>query len=113
VLASTLLLLASVKKPAQADFTFNFTAIGDYAETNYTNANLSYIAHQSGASFNLGLGDFDYTHTAAAQWSSYVTNSLQGVPFENAGLSDYCFIQPTNCKFCGTSGSFSDSFTIA
>jgi predicted phosphodiesterase len=82
VLASTLLLLASVKKPAQADFTFNFTAIGDYAETNYTNANLSYIAHQSGASFNLGLGDFDYTHTAAAQWSSYVTNSLRGIPFE-------------------------------
>src|SRR5437764_15218837 len=38
---------------------FTFTAAGDYDQTAATTANLHYIA-QSGASFHLGLGDFDY-----------------------------------------------------
>jgi hypothetical protein len=83
VLASTLFLLTYAGRPARADFgSFSFTAVGDYAETNYTTANLNYIAH-SGANFNLALGDFDYTHMAAAQWSSYVTRLLPpSFPFE-------------------------------
>jgi hypothetical protein len=81
VLASTLFLLTYASRPARA-VGFSFTAVGDYAETNYTTANLNYIAH-SGASFNLALGDFDYTHRAAAQWSSYVTGLLSpSFPFE-------------------------------
>jgi hypothetical protein len=81
VLASTLFLLTYTSRPARA-VGFSFTAVGDYAKTNYTTANLNYIAH-SGASFNLAVGDFDYTHRAAAQWSSYVTGLLSpSFPFE-------------------------------
>ena len=50
---------------------FSFTAAGDYDQTAATTANLHYIT-QSGASFHLGLGDFDYDPAVTAdQWSSY------------------------------------------
>jgi hypothetical protein len=63
---------------------FRFTAAGDYAQTSYTAANLNYIAH-SGASFHLGLGDFNYNLAgpSADSWSSYVKSSLPpNFPFE-------------------------------
>lgn len=65
---------------------FSFTAAGDYSQTNYTTANLNYIA-KSGAKFNLGLGDFSYNpSTSAAAWSSYAKNLLPAnFPFEIVG----------------------------
>lgn len=62
---------------------FTFTAAGDYDQTSATTANLKYIA-QSGANFNLALGDFDYNPAVtAAQWSSYATGLLPAnFPFE-------------------------------
>jgi hypothetical protein len=62
---------------------FSFTAAGDYGQTSYTTANLSYIAH-SGAKFHLGLGDFDYDpSTSANAWSAYAKSHLPAnFPFE-------------------------------
>ena len=57
---------------AASSTSFTFTAVGDYAETSVTTANLKLIAG-SGAKFNLALGDFNYDPTlSATQWSSYV-----------------------------------------
>jgi hypothetical protein len=62
---------------------FTFTAAGDYNQTSATTANLNYIAH-SGASFNLGLGDFNYNSAVtASQWSTYAKGLLPtNFPFE-------------------------------
>jgi hypothetical protein len=55
---------------------FLFTAAGDYGETSYTTANLNYIAH-SGASFHLGLGDFNYDAGITPDaWSAYAKSHL-------------------------------------
>src|SRR5947209_1771867 len=48
---------------------FTFTADGDYGQASNTTANLQYIAKTGanggpGASFNLGLGDFNYSYPA-------------------------------------------------
>ncbi len=66
-----------------AGTSFKFTAAGDYGQTNYTTANLTYIAH-SGASFHLALGDFSYSSSVnAATWSAYVKSLLPAnFPFE-------------------------------
>jgi hypothetical protein len=73
----------SSKKPLHATTSFSFTAVGDYAQTTKTTANLKYIA-TSGASFNLALGDIDEsTGASAAQWSSKVKSLLPpNFPFE-------------------------------
>ena len=62
---------------------FSFTAAGDYGQTNYTTANLTYIA-KSGVKFDLALGDFSYnTNVNAATWSAYVKGLLPAnFPFE-------------------------------
>lgn len=62
---------------------FTFTAAGDYGQTNYTTANLNYITH-SGASFHLGLGDFDYDPSSSpAAWAAYAKSHLPAnFPFE-------------------------------
>src|SRR5437588_2273352 len=66
-----------------ASSSFTFTAAGDYANTSATTANLKLIAN-SGANFNLALGDFNYDPTlSATQWSSYVKSNLPAnFPFE-------------------------------
>ena len=68
---------------SQTGASFSFTAAGDYGQTNYTTANLKYIAH-SGVSFNLALGDFSYnTSVSAAAWSAYAKSLLPAnFPFE-------------------------------
>jgi predicted phosphodiesterase len=84
LLASALFVFAHASRPAHAASSFSFTALGDYAETNYTTANLNYIA-QSGVSFHLGLGDFNYDHAhiTADQWSDYIKKHLPAnFPFE-------------------------------
>src|SRR5947199_3877022 len=84
VVASTLFALAYHSKSTQASSSFSFTVASDYGRTNYTTANLNYIAH-SGASFNLALGDLNYdpTHVSASAWSSYVKSHLpSSFPFE-------------------------------
>src|SRR5436305_5543645 len=55
-------------KSVSSATTFRFTAAGDYAQTNYTTANLNYIG-QSGANFHLALGDLNYdpAHVTAEQ----------------------------------------------
>ena len=62
---------------------FSFTAVGDYGQTTATTANLKYIAH-SGAHFDLGLGDFNYSSKVTpAAWSAYAKNILgASFPFE-------------------------------
>src|SRR3989442_10718272 len=77
VLASTLVILVQPSKITRAADSFTFTAAGDYAKTGYTTANLQDIAG-SGASFNLGLGDFNYdpTGTTTDQWSTYLKSNL-------------------------------------
>jgi len=62
---------------------FSFTAAGDYGQTNYTTANLNYIAH-AGVNFHLGLGDFDYDpNSSAAAWVAYAKSHLPAnYPFE-------------------------------
>jgi|SRR5579884_4153438 len=67
----------------QAGGSFKFTAAGDYGQNNYTTANLKYIA-QSGASFDLALGDFNYNPSVSdAQWSAYAKGLLPAnFPFE-------------------------------
>src|SRR5712691_10843236 len=63
---------------------FSFTAAGDYGQTNYTTANLTYIA-KSGVSFDLALGDFSYNLSTvnAAAWSAYAKGLLPAkFPFE-------------------------------
>src|SRR5438270_13802726 len=61
MVASTFLILAQRGKAtrAQVPTNFIFTATGDYGQTNNTNLVLNHIA-TSGASFNLGLGDYNY-----------------------------------------------------
>ncbi|HLX58970.1 MAG TPA: hypothetical protein VKR83_18265 [Ktedonobacteraceae bacterium] len=86
LIASTLLVLAHSSKSTAAHATssgFSFTAAGDYGQTNDTTDNLNYIAH-SGASFNLGLGDFNYdTSSTASAWSTYAKSLLPAnFPFE-------------------------------
>lgn len=68
---------------AQAGTGFTFTAAGDYGQTNYTTANLKYIA-KSGASFDLALGDFSYNPSVSAgAWSAYAKSYLPAnFPFE-------------------------------
>jgi hypothetical protein len=91
---------------------FTFTAAGDYDQTPATTANLHYIAH-SGASFHLGLGDFDYNPAVSAtQWSHYVTSSLPpNFPFEiipgdhdTSQLSIYTAALPDRLGSKGTYG---------
>ena len=74
---------ASKRVTRQAGASFKFTAAGDYGQTNYTTANLTYIAH-SGVSFHLALGDFSYDPSVnAATWSAYVKSLLPAnFPFE-------------------------------
>lgn len=84
ILAGTLFLLAHVSRSAQTSSGFTFTALGDYAETSDTTANLNYIA-QSGASFNLALGDLNYSPSkvSASAYASYVQSHLPvNFPFE-------------------------------
>src|SRR5947209_7602420 len=81
LMASTCLALFQFNKEntafaASNSSSFTFTAAGDYDQTAATGANLNYLAH-SGASFHLGLGDFNYSSAAtAAQWSTYAKGLL-------------------------------------
>ncbi len=66
---------------------FGFTVAGDYGQTNYTTANLNYIAQQYTAkkiNFHLAVGDFSYnTSVSAAAWSVYAKSHLPpNFPFE-------------------------------
>jgi hypothetical protein len=87
MIASMLLVFVQAHRSTRADSSsFTFTAVGDYAQTNYATANLQNIAG-SNASFNLALGDFSYvanpTKTDADQWSNYVKSNLPSkFPFE-------------------------------
>ncbi len=86
IIVSTCIALTSVNKGKvvrAAGTSFTFTVAGDYAQTKHTTANLKQIA-QSGANFNLGLGDFSYTSTVTAdQWSTYAKGYLPAnFPFE-------------------------------
>src|SRR5690242_6313166 len=83
MVASTFLIFAQRSKEtkAQASTSFTFTADGDYGQTTNTTNVLNYIA-ASGASFNLGLGDYSYINTPDA-WSTYAKNILPPpFPFE-------------------------------
>ena|SRR5690242_16868033 len=63
---------------------FTFTAAGDYAQTAHTTATLKSIG-QSGASFDLALGDLNYGYpgVSASSWSNYVKSYLpSNFPFE-------------------------------
>src|SRR5437763_16435188 len=73
----------STETSAAASSSFTFTAAGDYANTSATTANLKLIAN-SGAKFNLALGDFNYDPTlSATQWSAYLKSNLPAnFPFE-------------------------------
>lgn len=69
------------------DPSFGFTVAGDYGQTNYTTANLNYIAQQYNAkkiNFHLAVGDFSYnTSVSAAAWSAYAKSHLPtNFPFE-------------------------------
>lgn len=68
---------------ATSPTSFSFTAVSDYGQTSQTTANLNYIAG-SGASFNLGLGDFNYNaNVTPAAWSTYAKSHLPAnFPFE-------------------------------
>src|SRR5438067_2230496 len=84
VLAGTVLVFARANRPAQTSSGFTFTALGDYAETNYSTANLNYIA-RSGARFNLALGDLNYSPStiSASAYAAYVQSYLPAnFPFE-------------------------------
>ena len=87
LIASMRLVVVPVSQSTRAaSSSFSFTAVGDYAQTNYTTANLQHIA-ESGASFHLALGDFAYvdrpTKTTTDQWSTYVKSHLpRHFPFE-------------------------------
>src|SRR5436853_2532328 len=88
LMASTCLTLIHFNKEntalaASNGSSFTFTAAGDYNQTAATTANLNYIAH-AGASFHLGLGDFNYNTTVTAtQWSTYAKGLLPAnFPFE-------------------------------
>ncbi len=66
---------------------FGFTVAGDYGQTNYTTANLNYIAQQytvKKIKFHLAVGDFSYnTSVSAATWSAYAKSHLPAnFPFE-------------------------------
>ena len=86
MVASTFLVLVQHGKgtKAQAATSFIFTADGDYGQTTNTDAVLNHIA-ASGASFNLGLGDYNYAPPPSTPdtWSAYATNLLPPpFPFE-------------------------------
>ncbi len=106
---------------AHAAASFTFTAAGDYAQTRYTNANLTYM-QTSGAAFNLlALGDFSYaspvTGSVADAWSSYVVGKVgAGFPFEiipgehDAGaLSNYAADLPDQM---GSSGTYAQQYSF-
>ena len=76
----------SARTAAHAAASFTYTAAGDYSQTRYTSANLSFMK-TSGAAFNLALGDFSYattiTGSVADAWSSYASGNVgAGFPFE-------------------------------
>ena len=73
----------SKQRTAQATSSFSFSAVGDYGQSTNTTSNLSYIAH-AGISFNLGLGDFNYSSkVTTAAWASYAKSYLPAnFPFE-------------------------------
>lgn len=71
----------------KVDPSISFTMAGDYGQTNYTTANLNYIAQQyktKKINFHLALGDFSYnTSVNAAAWSAYAKSHLPtNFPFE-------------------------------
>src|SRR5438067_975982 len=67
----------------QVGTSFKFTAAGDYGQTNYTTANLKYIA-KAGVNFHLALGDFSYDpKVSATSWSAFAKGLLPAnFPFE-------------------------------
>ena len=67
----------------RAATSFRFTAAGDYGQTATTTATFTQIG-SAGASFDLGLGDFNYhPQVSAASWSTYAKSHLpSGFPFE-------------------------------
>ena len=84
ILAGALFMPAQASRSAQTSSGFTFTALGDYAETSDTTANLNYIA-QAGASFNLALGDLNYSPStiSASAYAAYVKSHLpSGFPFD-------------------------------
>ncbi|HYX48387.1 MAG TPA: metallophosphoesterase, partial [Ktedonobacteraceae bacterium] len=87
VLASVSILFTlaqySTRTHAASSGSFTFTAAGDYSNSSETTANLQLIAN-SGAQFNLALGDLNYDpNLSAGQWSSYVKSNLPpNFPFE-------------------------------
>src|SRR5436305_14839673 len=83
LVANIFFAFASHNKGRAGQASFSFTAAGDYGQSSNTTANLTYIAH-SGASFDLGLGDFNYSSSVTtATWSSYAKSHLPpNFPFE-------------------------------
>lgn len=86
MVASTFLILMARSNGtrAQASASFIFTADGDYGQTSDTTAVFNHIA-TSGASFNLGLGDYNYNPppSTADTWSTYAKGLLPPqFPFE-------------------------------
>jgi hypothetical protein len=98
---------------ARAAVGFTFTAAGDYSQTRYTNANLTFMK-TSGAAFNLALGDFSYTSpvtgSVADAWSAYASGNMgAGLPFEIvpsdhdvSALSNYAADLPDRLSSSGT-----------
>ena len=120
LVVSTLVALTSSSKrtTAQAASSFSFTAAGDYGQTNYTTANLKYIA-SSGVKFNLGLGDFSYDSSVNAdQWSSYVKSYLgSSFPFEivdgkhdTSQINKYAADLPN--RISGMSGTYANQYSF-
>jgi len=120
LVVSTLVALTSSSKrtTAQAASSFSFTAAGDYGQTNYTTANLKYIA-SSGVKFNLGLGDFSYDSSVNAdQWSSYVKSYLgSSFPFEivdgrhdTSQINKYAADLPN--RISGMSGTYAKQYSF-
>jgi hypothetical protein len=103
---------------ARAAGSFTFTAAGDYAQTRYTSANLTFMK-TSGAAFNLALGDFSYTSpvtgSVADAWSSYASGNVgASFPFEiipgehdASALSNYAADLPDRL---GSSGPYAQQY---
>ncbi len=113
VLVSTWFVFAHTSKSAQTISGFTFTALGDYAQTSDTTANLNYIA-QSGASFNLALGDLNYnpSKVSASAYASYVKSHLPAnFPFEMiAGNEDQAQLSALAAALPDHIGSISGSY---
>jgi hypothetical protein len=97
---------------------FRFTAAGDYGKTAYTTANLDFIAH-AGASFHLGLGDFNYDADITPEaWSDYAKSYLRAnFPFEIvAGGHDQTQLDALATYFPnrirGVSGTYAKEYTF-